>query len=267
MESGLRKSIASGGFLRWQPEGKFWWHSQNGYAIIYADTIQSLPEREQDHESKTTFHYPHGGRTGSRHPGRPFGPTHPHPGDPGHHDRFTPHSARTVSPGWASNAIRTFGAWRRSIFGLVLVWTLLQLGLFMPILNHLTGTTQDLSDFADMKGNTGKLLTLLAFTWTLAAFGEEIAYRGYLQRRLCDLFGEGRLGIGIAVGLSSILFGLAHTEQGLIGVVITTLDALFFSWLKFRFHNNLWAAILAHGFSNTVGLVGFYFVGPIYGLW
>jgi hypothetical protein len=25
--------------------------------------------------------------------------------------------------------------------------------------------------------------------------------------------------------------------------------------------------ILAHGFSNSIGLIAFYFVGPIYGLW
>jgi hypothetical protein len=71
----------------------------------------------------------------------------------------------------------------------------------------------------------------------------------------------------LAVGLSSILFGLAHTEQGLIGVTITTLDAVFVSWLKYRYGNNLWASILAHGLSNTIGLITFYFTGPIYGFW
>jgi hypothetical protein len=27
------------------------------------------------------------------------------------------------------------------------------------------------------------------------------------------------------------------------------------------------AAVLAHGFNNTIGLVTFYLIGPIYGLW
>lgn len=154
-----------------------------------------------------------------------------------------------------------------TIFLLVMAWTLLHLSVFMPILNHLTGTTQDLSAFENLKGNLGNLLFLLALTWTLAAFGEEIVYRGYLQRRICDLLGDTASGIFWAVGISSILFGLAHTEQGIIGVTITTLDALFFSWLKFRHENNLWASILAHGFSNTIGLIAFYFTGPIYGFW
>lgn len=149
----------------------------------------------------------------------------------------------------------------------VILWQLVQIGFTMPVLNHLTGTTQDLSAFYGLKGNLGQLLLYLALTWTLAAFGEEIVYRGYLQRRLGDLFGTHIMGLIGMVGISSLLFGAAHTEQGIIGVVVTTLDALFFSWLKMKFGNNLWAAILAHGFSNSIGLITFYFTGPLYGLW
>jgi uncharacterized protein len=159
--------------------------------------------------------------------------------------------------------------WQMLLFviGAVLVWTLLQLGLFMPILEHLTGTTQDVSAFAELKGNLPQLLLFLALTWTLAAFGEEMVYRGYMQRRAADLLGSGRAGLVFGIGLSSILFGMAHTEQGVMGVALTALDALFFSWLKLRFENNLWAPILAHGVSNTIGLTAYYLVGPITGLW
>ena len=59
----------------------------------------------------------------------------------------------------------------------VIIWSLLQLSLFMPILNHLTGATQDLSAFENLKGNLGNLLFFLALTCTLAAFGEEIVGR------------------------------------------------------------------------------------------
>jgi membrane protease YdiL (CAAX protease family) len=152
------------------------------------------------------------------------------------------------------------------IFLLVLAWTLVTMALTMPILNHLTGTTQDLSAFENLKGNLGSLFFLLLATWTLAAFGEEIVYRGFLQARVHDLVGKETVGIVLAVGISSVLFGVAHLEQGLIGVVITGLDAVFFSLVKLKYEN-LWGSILAHGLSNTVGLVAFFFVGPIYGLW
>ncbi|WP_333788308.1 CPBP family intramembrane glutamic endopeptidase [Methanomethylovorans sp.] len=154
-----------------------------------------------------------------------------------------------------------------TILVLVVIWTLLHLSVFMPVLNHLTGTTQDLSAFENLKGNFNQLLFFLVLTWTLAAFGEEIVYRGYLQKRILDLFGDTRTGIILAVGISSLLFGLAHTEQGTIGVILTFLDAIFFSLIKIHYDNNLWAAIFAHGTSNTIGLVGFFVFGPVYGLW
>jgi membrane protease YdiL (CAAX protease family) len=137
----------------------------------------------------------------------------------------------------------------------------------MPILNRFTGTTIDYSGFAHLKGNLGQLILFLAFSWTVAAFGEEMVYRGYFPKLLGNLFGSSLPGVLLAAGISSLLFGLAHIEQGLTGVVVTTLDALFFSWLKQKFGNNLWATILTHGFYNSIGLIIFYFVGPIYGLW
>jgi hypothetical protein len=120
-----------------------------------------------------------------------------------------------------------------------------------------------------VQGNVGLLALLLAFTWTLAAIGEEVAYRGFLVTRLRELIGGDRAGAAatvVAAAVAALLFGWAHTEQGLIGVVTTCIDALFFTWLRFRYRS-LWAAVLAHGFNNTIGLVAYFFVGPVYGLW
>ncbi len=152
------------------------------------------------------------------------------------------------------------------VLGLTMGWALLQLGLIMPLLEHLTGEKQDLSQLDGLEGDLGMLVGLLALSWTLAAIGEELAYRGYVQTRITDVLGSGTTGVVIAVVLSSILFGLAHTEQGAIGVALTTLDALFFSALRYRYRS-LWASVLAHGFNNTIGLVAFFLVGPIRGLW
>lgn len=142
-------------------------------------------------------------------------------------------------------------------------WTIITLGLTIPVLMHLTGQRQDLSQFISLKGNLGQLAILLAFTWTLAAVGEEVVYRGYLQQKFLAIFNSSAL----AILFSSVLFGIAHTEQGLIGVIVTFIDAIYFSLIKKHFGNNLWAAVLAHGFNNTIGMIGFYFLGPIYSLW
>ena len=148
-----------------------------------------------------------------------------------------------------------------------IILQLFDIGVVMPILNRLSGTTIDYSGFAHLKGNLGQLLLLLVMSWTLAALGEEIVYRGYLQKLLTSLFGSRLPGTLLAIGLSSLLFGLAHSEQGMIGVVVTIVDALFYSWLKRKFNGNLWAPILAHGFYNSIGVIVFYFTGPIFGLW
>ena len=146
------------------------------------------------------------------------------------------------------------------------VWSLFQLAVTMPIANHLSGQKTDLADFTDLEGNIGMLLGLLLLSWTLAAVGEELAYRGYLQTRMRELFGSGRFGLVVAVVLSSLFFGIAHSEQGVIGVFIITLDAIAFSVVRYRF-KTVWASVLAHGFNNTIGFLAFFFVGPVYGFW
>jgi membrane protease YdiL (CAAX protease family) len=152
------------------------------------------------------------------------------------------------------------------VFGLSLLWTALTLAMIMPVVEHLTGQRRDVSQFASLEGNLGLLLYMLLISWTLAAFGEEFAYRGYVQTRMRDVLPAGRTGLIIAVLLSSMLFGLAHTEQGIVGVVLSGIDAIFFSILRYRYQT-LWAAILAHGFLNTIGMIAYFIAGPFYGLW
>ena len=146
------------------------------------------------------------------------------------------------------------------------VWSMFQLGVTMPLANHVSGKQQDLSGFDGLEGNLGMLLGLLALSWTLAAFGEELAYRGYLLTRVREAIGPGRVGLVVGVVVSSLLFGLGHTEQGLIGVVIVTLDAVAWSILRIHYRT-LWASVLAHGFNNTLGFLTFFIVGPVHGLW
>jgi membrane protease YdiL (CAAX protease family) len=148
----------------------------------------------------------------------------------------------------------------------VMAWTALLLILIIPVVERITGQQQDMSTFGDLEGNLPQLLLLLALSWTLAALGEETAYRGFVLTRAREAIGTGRPALALAIALSAVLFGLAHTEQGVVGVVLTTLDAVFFSLLRLH-TGSLWASVLAHGLNNTIGLTAFYLVGPIYGLW
>jgi len=145
-------------------------------------------------------------------------------------------------------------------------WTLLNVALLIPLTNHLSGERQDVSAFADIEGNLGLLAVYLAASWVLAAFCEEAAFRGYLLTRLTDVLGPGRLQTTVAVLGSSVLFGLLHTEQGVVGVTAAALAGVVFSVLRYRCRT-LWAPVLAHGFDDTLGFTWFFLFGPFYGLW
>ena len=62
-----------------------------------------------------------------------------------------------------------------------------------------------------------------------AGITEEVIYRGFLVFALSFLFPE--QSIWLVIFFASFLFGLAHTYQGIMGVVRTTIVGLFFSIL------------------------------------
>ena len=157
--------------------------------------------------------------------------------------------------------------WRMAgqVFGLTVGWTLVQFGLVMPVLNHVTGRKQDLSDFSDVEGNLTALWSCSSprGRWPRWARNWSTGDSSRPGSPTCSASPDSAYSPQFC---SSVLFGLAHTEQGIIGVVLTFLDALFLSYLRLHFRN-LWAPVLAHGFNNTIGLVTFFLVGPVYGLW
>lgn len=144
--------------------------------------------------------------------------------------------------------------------------TTVHVALLDPVLNHATGERQDTSDFASLEGDVGRLVLLLALSWTLAAVVEEAAFRGYVMTRAYDALGTRRLGAVLPLLASAVLFGLIHTEQGLVGIALATVDGVVFGVLRLRFHT-VWAPVLVHGFSNTIGFVVFFAVGPVDPLW
>ena len=152
-------------------------------------------------------------------------------------------------------------------FLLAVLWTAVDFGLLLPLLNRLTGASRDMTAFESLKGNLGQLLILLTLGWTLAALGEEIVYRGYIPNRIRAIAGNQAAGKALALLVSCALFGLAHREQGITGIIITMLDALFFSYVVAKNGGNLWTSVLVHGFMNSFGFIVFFFTGPLYGLW
>jgi membrane protease YdiL (CAAX protease family) len=95
----------------------------------------------------------------------------------------------------------------------------------------------------------------LAISWTVAAFGEEIVYRGYFMSRITDIIGKTQTAWIVSLLLSAVLFGGIHYYQGISGVLSTGISGLVFGALYLGTKRNLWAAILAHGTYDTVGFL------------
>jgi uncharacterized protein len=127
-----------------------------------------------------------------------------------------------------------------------------------PLVERVTGAQADLSGFRFLVGNLPAALGFLVLVWVLAAFGEELAYRGYVLDRAAALGRRTPAAYLGAVVVVSLLFGVGHYYQGPAGIVESTVSGLFFGGLYLASGRNLWLPILAHGFSDTIGLVLIY---------
>jgi membrane protease YdiL (CAAX protease family) len=120
---------------------------------------------------------------------------------------------------------------------------------------RITGHAPDVSGFRPLIGNVPALLYWLGVTWTFAAFGEEMVYRGYLLNRAADLFGHGAAGWAIAAVVSSLLFAVGHAYQGFAGMIDVAVGALIPVIAYFATGRNLWVPIIMHGTGDTLGFI------------
>src|SRR5688572_29601048 len=127
-----------------------------------------------------------------------------------------------------------------------------------PFLSGLFGTEPDLSELRDIEGNVVLLLFFIALSWLLAAFGEEICFRGFLMNRLAGIFGKSRVAWILSLVLSSILFGWGHTEQGITGWIQEGLSGFYLGILFLASSKNLILPVVSHGVSNTLAFMLIY---------
>jgi membrane protease YdiL (CAAX protease family) len=127
-----------------------------------------------------------------------------------------------------------------------------------PLLEALFGAGRDLGRFAGVRGSLPDLLSVLALSWTFAAFGEEIAFRIVLLRGLWSIFGDSTLAAAAAVILQAVIFGLVHLYQGPAGMVSAMIGGLAFGVITAMARGAIWPAALAHGLNNTIGLLMLY---------
>jgi uncharacterized protein len=123
-----------------------------------------------------------------------------------------------------------------------------------PLLSRLLGKPPDLSNFAAVRGNLKFALVMIGLIWILAAFGEELVYRGYLMNRVADLGHGTRAAWIVSLVLISALFGFSHYQQGITGIVEEGSDGLILGLIYLACRRNLAIPIVAHGVCDTIDI-------------
>ncbi len=153
-----------------------------------------------------------------------------------------------------SSWLRTAGAalgWMLLAYFLAAVATVIATkGLGLPAI--------DASRYGQLQGNLPRWLFLLGITWTIAAIGEELLFRGFLLNRLQILLGAGRIATVAAVVLQALAFGFSHAFQGWTGILVTGAVGLVFGTAAVL-RRNLGAIMIAHGLIDTASLSALYF--------
>lgn len=135
-----------------------------------------------------------------------------------------------------------------------------------PLVRSFTGSSPDLSLFKELQGNLQATLFWIALSWVLAAFGEEMVWRGYAMNRVAELFGGNAAAWILSTIAVNVIFGIAHDYQDVAGVIVTAVGGASYAVLYFLAGRNLVVPIMAHGMQNTIDFLFMYRGGLIPGI-
>jgi membrane protease YdiL (CAAX protease family) len=159
--------------------------------------------------------------------------------------------------GWKGVGLTRPASWGRTVAlgaGVGIFLQVLSEFVTEPLLTAITHQPPDVSEFRPLVGNVKLCLLYLVLVWTLAAFGEEMTYRGYVLNRAADLGDRRPWAWAAGLLLVTALFGFGHSYQGLTGMIDTGIHGLLLGVLYLASGRNLWVCVIAHGVTDTVAL-------------
>lgn len=173
-------------------------------------------------------------------------------------------SSRIRHGGFAALGFRRPPSWTR-VVGIALAAAALRIvageWLVVPLAQTWWPAPDEAIEADELAGNAWLALQWLALVWSFAAFGEEVAYRGYLLGRFAHAGGGGVLIWWIGVVVVAVLFGYGHYYKGPAGIIDSSVAGLILGAAYLLSGRNLWTAVLAHGFIDsfavTIGYLGF----------
>jgi membrane protease YdiL (CAAX protease family) len=117
----------------------------------------------------------------------------------------------------------------------------------------------DMSKYQYLRGNLTMTILALVSVYIVSAFAEELIYRGFLITRITEVGAGGKATWWLAVFVSSIVFGLIHSDWGLAGMVQASFMGLALGVSYVVVKRNLCVTILAHGYMDTILILQMYF--------
>lgn len=171
-------------------------------------------------------------------------------------------SIRLRDGNWSAMGFKRPISWHR-ISLIALAAAVLRIFLGQFVIEPITGffwpapSAPELAN--EISGNVKVALLALLLVWTFAAFGEEIAYRGYLLTRAADVGERSITAYWVGIVLVSILFGYGHYYKGPSGIIDSGIAGLILGTAYMLGGRNLWACILTHGFIDTFGIIDAFF--------
>lgn len=138
----------------------------------------------------------------------------------------------------------------------VLIYILFDI-IIQPFI-ELTWGEIDISSLDFIRGDISSYILFVIMMWALAAFGEELLYRGYFMKQIAHILGDHKRAWIIAAAMIAVIFGLAHAYQGISGMVSTGIIGFVFGLLFYKNQQNLLLLVLIHGIYDMIGLTLIY---------
>ena len=171
-------------------------------------------------------------------------------------------SIRLRDADWSAMGFKRPASWRRIVL-IALAAAALRILLGQFVIEPVTGffwpapVAPELAN--EITGNAKIALFALLIVWTFAAFGEEVAYRGYLLTRAAEVGNRSAPAYWIGILFVSILFGYGHYYKGPSGIIDSGIAGLILGTAYMVAGRNLWASILTHGMIDTFGVIDAFF--------
>ncbi|NJW53058.1 CPBP family intramembrane glutamic endopeptidase [Salinimicrobium oceani] len=161
---------------------------------------------------------------------------------------------------WSDLGLGRIKSWWKTVVVGMAVFTLLLLfsQYIQPHIFDAFGQQHNVSHLSALEGDLPRLIGTLIFVWITAGLLEELVFRAFLINTLDVLLGSTIWSTMAAVIISSLIFGMVHSYQGVTGILVTTCIGLIFGVAYVLGGRKIWPLIFIHGHIDTITLISFY---------